>query len=138
MLSYLDSRWLSIDGRAWHAQNGTEIDDLCFDFFRFAGRFSDGHAGLTGFSGLRNTKRYFGVACMMEWAGKNFMSGIAELFDAAWLGLEFARPSHSLGHIPPGEHGYNEVTKFEGILRSTLAVFFVLTLLECVDGIDGL
>jgi len=32
--------------------------------------------------------------------GKNFTSGIAELFDEAGLGLEFARPLHGLWLSP--------------------------------------
>jgi hypothetical protein len=69
--------------------------------------------------------------------GKNFTSGIAELLDEAWLGLEFARPSHGLWHI--ARHGWiHEVMNFEGISRSTLAVFSVVTPLEFMDGIDGL
>jgi hypothetical protein len=55
---------------------------------------------------LRNTKRYFGDACMKEWAGKN-LSGIAKLFDGAWLGLEFARPLHGLWQT--AWHGYTKL-----------------------------
>jgi hypothetical protein len=68
---------------------------------------------------------------------KNFISGIAEHLRRPWLGVEFAKPSNGLWHI--ARHGWiHEVTNFEGKLRSTLAVFLVLTRLESMDEIDRL
>lgn len=82
MLSYLDSRWLLLmEGLGMHKM-GRKLMIFAF-FFDSRGAFQmDTPAWLASLV-LRNTKRYFGVACMMEWAGENFISGIAELFDAA-------------------------------------------------------
>jgi len=47
----------------------------------------DGKAGSTGLSGSDDHQKILqGDACMKEWGRKNFISGIAELFDEAWFG----------------------------------------------------
>jgi len=60
-------------GGGWHAQNGMEMDDLCFFSIRF-GAFQMDMLVRLAFLVLRNTKRYLGDACMkQEWAGKLYI-----------------------------------------------------------------
>lgn len=67
MLSYLDSRWLLLmEGLGMHKM-GRKLMIFAL-IFRFAGRFSDGHAGLTGFSGSEEHQKIL-WGCMHDGVG---------------------------------------------------------------------